>query len=75
MNTSDVNINQQVKGITKLFDSFMGSCTSLIHKCKTIGVDKEQCYVDIALNRIKDLQDNRLKRRPFGKPIYEPIVK
>ncbi len=59
-----------------VLDPFMGVGSSLLaallHERRTIGVDKEKDYVEVALNRIKDLEEGKLKRRPLGKPIYQP---
>ncbi len=59
-----------------VLDPFMGVGTSvvaaLLHNRKSIGIDKEGKYVDIALQRLKDLEEGKLKRRPLGKPIYTP---
>ena len=59
-----------------ILDPFMGVGSSvlaaLLHNRKAIGIDKEKEYVDIAIKRIKDLEKNKLKKRPLGKPVYTP---
>jgi adenine-specific DNA-methyltransferase len=59
-----------------VFDPFLGVGSSLIaavlHNRKGIGVDKEKSYVSLAYCRIQDALEGTLRRRPLGKPIYEP---
>ncbi|MGC9124327.1 MAG: DNA-methyltransferase [Thermoplasmata archaeon] len=59
-----------------VFDPFMGVGTtliaSLLHNRKAVGVDKERTYVEMAIQRIKQLESGTLKRRELGRPIYEP---
>ena len=59
-----------------VFDPFMGVGSSIIaallHGRKGIGVDKEKAYTDIAYNRIIAAITGTLRKRPLGKPIYEP---
>lgn len=59
-----------------VFDPFVGVGSSIIasilHGRKGIGVDKERAYTDIAYKRILDALEGRLKRRPLGRPIYQP---
>ena len=42
---------------------------------RAIGVDKESKYIDIAIERINDLQAGSLKLRELGKPIHVPTGK
>ena len=59
-----------------VFDPFMGVGSSLvagiIHDRRVAGVDKEKIYTDIAWHRIESALKGTLKRRPMGKPIYQP---
>jgi len=59
-----------------VLDPFMGVGTtiiaSIIHNRKAIGIDKDQNYVHIAYQRVKQALAGTLKRRPLGKQKYEP---
>jgi len=59
-----------------VFDPYMGVGSSLIaaimHNRRAIGCEKEETYVQIALQRIKDYYNGTLHYRPLGKPIYQP---
>jgi adenine-specific DNA-methyltransferase len=59
-----------------VLDPFMGVGSSLLaallHNRRAVGIDKEKNYVEIAIDRIKDLENGELRRRPLGKPIYQP---
>lgn len=59
-----------------VFDPFVGVGSSLvaglIHNRKVMGVDKEKEYTDIAYQRIVSAIEGNLKRRPLGKPVYQP---
>ena len=59
-----------------IFDPYMGVGSSLIaaimHNRKAMGCEKEETYVQIALQRIKDYHNGTLPYRPLGKPIYQP---
>lgn len=59
-----------------VLDPFMGVGSALIaalfHERRAMGVDKEKVYVDIAYERIMQALNGTLKRRPLGKPIYQP---
>ncbi len=59
-----------------VFDPFMGAGSSLvaglIHNRRVAGVDKERTYTDLAWQRIVAALNGTLKRRPLGKPIYQP---
>jgi hypothetical protein len=37
-----------------------------------IGIEKESEYCQIAVKRIEDLKEGRLKFRPINKPIHKP---
>jgi len=62
-----------------VLDPFMGVGTTVIaaflHHRRAIGVDKEQDYVSIAFHRVREAIAGTLKRRPLGKPKYEPTRK
>jgi adenine-specific DNA-methyltransferase len=59
-----------------VLDPFMGVGTTviaaLLHSRRGIGVDKERVYVEIALQRVQEALQGTLKRRPLGKPKYQP---
>lgn len=59
-----------------LFDPFAGVGSALIagilHDRRSIGVDKERVYTDLAYRRIIETLKGTLKRRPLGKPIWTP---
>ncbi|MEM2703246.1 MAG: site-specific DNA-methyltransferase [Candidatus Bathyarchaeia archaeon] len=59
-----------------VFDPFVGVGSSIIaailHNRRGMGVDKEKIYTDMAYERIVAALKGSLKRRPLGKPIYEP---
>lgn len=59
-----------------VFDPFVGVGSSIIaallHDRKGVGVDKERIYTNIAYKRIKKALEGTLKKRPLGKPVYQP---
>jgi len=59
-----------------VLDPYMGVGTSVIAALKHgrvgYGCDTEKEYVDIAWQRIRDLQTGRLRTRPMNKPVYNP---
>jgi len=59
-----------------VFDPFVGVGSTLIagllHDRRVTGVDKERVYTNIAWQRVMATLDGTLKRRPLGKPIYQP---
>ena len=59
-----------------VLDPFMGVGSALIaavvHSRRAIGVDKEEQYVQIAYERVKQAINGTLRRRPLGKPKYQP---
>lgn len=62
-----------------VFDPFAGVGSSLIagllHGRKVMGVDKEKGYMDTSYQRIIDTLKGTLKKREFGKPVYDPKQK
>lgn len=62
-----------------VLDPFAGVGTSIIAAIKNdrnaIGIDKEARYCNIAMQRIDDLKDAKLKIRPINKPIHIPSEK
>ncbi len=62
------------KGV--VLDPFMGVgsavLAALLHNRRAIGIEKEPEYVKIALQRLDDLRQGKLKKRALGKPIYQP---
>ena len=63
----------------KIFDPYMGVGSSIIAAIKNnrigYGCDKEQEYVDIAWDRIRQLRQGTLRTRPMDKPVYDPSLK
>lgn len=61
-----------------VFDPYMGVGSSIVaavkHKRVGYGCDIVRRYVDVAEKRIADLEIGRLKTRPMGKPVYEPVI-
>lgn len=59
-----------------VIDPFLGAGTTavaaVIHKRKVAGADIKRDYLAIALRRVKDAAAGHLKRRPFGKRVYQP---
>jgi adenine-specific DNA-methyltransferase len=62
-----------------VFDPYMGVGSSVVAAVKHgrigYGCDTVQDYVTTAQERILDLEQGRLRTRPMGKPIYQPIAK
>lgn len=61
-----------------VFDPYMGVGSSIIaalmHNRLAYGCDVVAEYVDIAWQRIDQLQRGTLRTRPMGKPIYDPSL-
>jgi adenine-specific DNA-methyltransferase len=59
-----------------VFDPYMGVgsavIAALMHGRAGYGCDIVEEYVDIAMQRIRDLRAGILKTRPMGKPVYDP---
>lgn len=59
-----------------VLDPFAGVGTSILASIKNnrnaIGIEKEKDYCDIAIERINDLKEGKLKFRPINKPIHVP---
>ncbi|MBI4895923.1 MAG: site-specific DNA-methyltransferase [Candidatus Aenigmarchaeota archaeon] len=59
-----------------IFDPFVGVGSSLVagleQNRKSVGVDKEKNYTDIAFARVTEAINGKLKRREFGKPVHQP---
>ncbi|HPV14057.1 MAG TPA: site-specific DNA-methyltransferase [Candidatus Cloacimonadota bacterium] len=59
-----------------VLDPFAGVGSTVIAALKNnrnaIGIDKEKEYCDIALERVKLLENGKLKTRPLWQKIYEP---
>ena len=59
-----------------VFDPYMGVGTSIVaavmHGRSGYGCDVVQEYVDIARQRLSELQAGTLRTRPMGKPVYDP---
>ncbi|MBI2128992.1 site-specific DNA-methyltransferase [Candidatus Woesearchaeota archaeon] len=59
-----------------VFDPYAGVSSALlaalIHDRKAAGVEKEKEYIDIGISRINELYEGNLRKRPLGKPVYQP---
>jgi adenine-specific DNA-methyltransferase len=59
-----------------VLDPFAGVGSALIgalmHNRRAMGCEKEREYVEVAKKRIQDYYTGVLRRRPLGKPVYEP---
>ena len=59
-----------------VLDPYMGVGSSviaaLLHGRRAYGYDIVPEYVDVARRRVEQLRSGRLRRRPMGKPIYDP---
>ena len=59
-----------------VFDPYMGVGSSLVaalkHNREPYGCDIVEEYVDVAKQRLVDLERGALPLRPMGKPIYDP---
>ncbi len=59
-----------------VIDPFMGVgssvLASLLNNRRSAGVDIVKNYCDIAFQRVLDALEGKLKRRPLGRPIYQP---
>ena len=66
------------KGDT-ILDPYLGVGSSAIaalkHKRKAYGCDVLPEYIDIAWERIRQLQAGKLRIRPMNKPVYEPTLR
>ncbi|MDB5285258.1 MAG: methylase domain protein [Mucilaginibacter sp.] len=60
-----------------VLDPYLGVGSSAVaarkHKRNAYGCDVVQDYVDIALERIGQLEAGTLRTRPMNKPIYDPL--
>ena len=59
-----------------VFDPYMGVGSTLVaalkHGRDAAGCDIVDEYVEIAKERVADLEAGTLRTRPMGKPIYDP---
>ena len=59
-----------------VLDPYMGVGSSLIaalkHGREAYGCDIERKYVDLARQRVAELEAGTLRTRPMGKPVYDP---
>ena len=60
-----------------VLDPYLGVGSSAVaalkHERNAYGCDVVQDYVDIALERISQLEAGTLRTRPMNKPIYDPL--
>ena len=61
-----------------VFDPYVGVgstvIAALMHGRTAYGCDTGQDYIDIALDRVRQLKAGTLRTRPMGKPIYDPLL-
>lgn len=59
-----------------VLDPFAGVGSTVLGAIKNnrngVGIEKEKEYCDLALDRINDLKEGKLKIRPINKPIHKP---
>ena len=59
-----------------VLDPYLGvgstAIAALKHGRRAFGCDLDQGYIDIALDRIRQLRAGTLRTRPMNKPVYEP---
>ncbi|MDG4548814.1 MAG: site-specific DNA-methyltransferase [Candidatus Contendobacter sp.] len=59
-----------------VFDPYAGVGTSLVAAIlngrRAMGSEKEAAYIEIARQRIRDSLNGVVRRRPIGKPVYQP---
>jgi len=59
-----------------VFDPFSGVGSALLaalkHNRRAMGCEKDEQYLEVAQDRIKQLYDGSLRYRPLGKPVYQP---
>lgn len=57
-------------------DPYMGvgsaACAAVLHARRAAGADTATEYLQIARERVKRALEGKLKRRPLGRPIYQP---
>ena len=62
-----------------VLDPYLGvgstAIAALKHKRKAYGCDVLPEYIDIAWDRIRQLQAGKLRIRPMNKPVYEPTLR
>lgn len=47
-------------------------CAAILHKRRGAGADIMKEYLNVAKERVRETIQGTLKRRPLGKPVYEP---
>jgi len=59
-----------------VFDPYSGVGSTIIaavlHNRRSMGSEKEKIYYDITIERLQSALNGTLRRRPFGKPIFQP---
>lgn len=76
-------VERLVLALTKkddnVLDPYLGVGSSAIAALKNnrnaYGCDIVQEYIDIALDRVEQLQHGKLRTRPMNKPVYQPPVR
>lgn len=62
-----------------VLDPFAGvgssNIAALLHNRKSIGIDREKKYTNIAYQKIIEALNGTLRKRPLGKPVYKPTGK
>lgn len=61
-----------------VLDPYVGVGSSVVaalkHRRNGYGCDIVEEYIEIARGRVEDLRSGRLKTRPMGKPVYNPML-
>lgn len=73
-------VERLVLALTKpgdlVVDPYMGvgsaACAAVLHGRRAAGADIVADYLQVARDRVKLALDGRLRRRPLGRPIYQP---
>ena len=73
-------VERLVLALTKpgdlVVDPYVGvasaACAAVLHGRRAAGADQVPEYLRVARERVRQAFEGRLRRRPLGKPIYEP---
>lgn len=57
-------------------DPYIGAgsaaCAAVLHGRRAAGADTAASYLNVAKERVKRALEGELRRRPLGRPIYQP---
>ena len=73
-------VERLVLALTKpgdlVVDPYLGvgsaACAAILHGRRAAGADTNLNYMNVAKERIKRALEGELRRRPLGRPIYQP---